>query len=566
MPQRKISQHYAVFKQNLLDFIHTPRFRAIFVFGVCLYLVALFALLRGNAYYLDDWVRSMNRQGFSGFSRYMATFLVEVLNLFDGILDISPLYQLLGICFITLASMAILYALNGGFSFWGVIALAPLGLSPYFLQNISYRFDCATMSFALLCACLPFIFRKNLAVFCAVSVVCLVFSYLSYQAANSVYVVICLFFTFVMIVENLNKKHILAFVLSCAGSFVLASGIYKVIFVRKTDINSYASDKMLSFSEMFGGGGGIYANINTYFHRLLSDMAWSPFIFIFCAPCVFFVLICCFGEFARESKNTKASLLGKSCIFICAILFLGVSLNLSFGAYLVLEKPIFAPRVFNGIGAFVAVLCLFCLRYSQNGKVFKFLGRAFALVLAYQCVLYANAYGNALTKQQEYTMFRANLLINDLIKIKPNPTYTTHLQDRRNPNKWWHKWKKPKLLKDYDTIIFIKGTIGYTPTAQELVRRYAITKALLPIHLGEDFTAPAVLQVYKIPYAIETFSEQSYQECTKKATKSARDSTTDSSAKVLLENPYHRIETYQAKESKNDTPKTCLIVTLKPSE
>lgn len=258
MPQRKskISQHYVVFKQNLLDFIHTPRFKAVFVFGVCLYLVALFALLRGNAYYLDDWVRSMNRQGFSGFSRYMATFLVEVLNLFDGILDISPLYQLLGICFLTLASMAILYALNGGFSFWGIIALAPLGLSPYFLQNISYKFDCATMSFALLCACLPFIFRKNLAVFCAVSVACLVFSYLSYQAANSVYIVLCLFFAFVMMIENFstNKKHIFSFVLSCVGSFVLASVIYKVIFVRKTDINSYASDKMLSFSEMFGGG------------------------------------------------------------------------------------------------------------------------------------------------------------------------------------------------------------------------------------------------------------------------------------------------------------------------
>lgn len=290
-------------------------------------------------------------------------------------------------------------------------------------------------------------------------------------------------------------------------------------------------------------------------------MAWSPFIFIFCGLCVFFVLIAVFGNFA---KNTDMP--SKIYILICAILFLGVSLGLSFGAYLVLEKPIFAPRVFNGIGAFVALLCLFCLKYSQNRKGFKILGKAFALILAYQCVLYANAYGNALTKQQEYTMFRANLLINDLIKIKPNPTYTTHLQDRRNPNKWWHKWKKPKLLKDYDTIIFIKGTIGYTPTAQELARRYAITKALLPIHLGEDFTTPAVLQVYKIPYAIETFSEQSYQECTKKVAESAKDSTPDSSAKILLENPYHKIETYQAKESKNDTQKTCLIVTFKPSE
>lgn len=321
-------------------------------------------------------------------------------------------------------------------------------------------------------------------------------------------------------------------------------------------------------------------------------MAWSSFIFIVCALCVFFVIVCCFGGCAgesRKSKSAKATLLGKIYIFVCAILFLGVSGVLSFGAYLVLEKPIFAPRVFNGIGAFVALLCLFCLKYSKNGKISKFLGRAFALVVAYQCILYANAYGNALTKQQEYTMFRANLLINDLLKIKPNPIYTTYLQDRRNPNKWWHKWKKPKLVKDYDTIIFIKGTIGYVPTAQELARRYAITNRLLPIHLGEEFTTPAVLQVYKIPYGIESFSEQSYQEC-----KGAKSNNIDSSIadfadfsvvdfgvknpstekysienpseEILLETPYHKIQT--TKEPKNNTanPKTCLIVTLKPSE
>ena len=138
---------------QIRDFIGTPKFKNIFIFGFLLYFIALFALFRGNIYYVDDWGRTLYGSGWDNFSRFVATLLVKILG-FGSILDISPIYQFCGIGLMVISSMIILYAFNAyatnkNFTYWGMLALLPLGLSPYFLENLSYKFDSFSMSFAV---------------------------------------------------------------------------------------------------------------------------------------------------------------------------------------------------------------------------------------------------------------------------------------------------------------------------------------------------------------------------------------------------------------------------------
>lgn len=37
------------------DFFRQPHFKQVFIFGIFVYGVALFALIRGDVYYIDDW-------------------------------------------------------------------------------------------------------------------------------------------------------------------------------------------------------------------------------------------------------------------------------------------------------------------------------------------------------------------------------------------------------------------------------------------------------------------------------------------------------------------------------
>ncbi|MGX2983847.1 hypothetical protein, partial [Helicobacter sp. 23-1045] len=59
-----------------VDFIKTPNFAKAFLWGIALYAIALFALLRGDIYYADDWLNSVN-DGYWNWSRYFATFMLS---------------------------------------------------------------------------------------------------------------------------------------------------------------------------------------------------------------------------------------------------------------------------------------------------------------------------------------------------------------------------------------------------------------------------------------------------------------------------------------------------------
>ena len=503
------------------DFISAPNFKSELIWGVVLYLIALFALLCGDIYYADDLNRAISDYGGNYYNRYFTEFiLTKALTLGKGTLDISPLPQILGVVFVVLSAMILLYLIRKKFDFIGIVASLPLGLSPHFLQNLSYKFDALTMSLALFFAVLPFLFQRQARIFCAVSVVCLLLMFMIYQAANATYIILSLYFALFATSQNLKSR--LKFLLLCALNLIFASLIYG-LFIDNTNLgigDAYATHEIAR--DFFTR---VASNIAQYFATIFSDFKQTPYIWLIALNCTLFVL---------NYKNRR----------IYALLFLALGLCASYGLYLVLEAPLFHPRAFYGFNTLIALICIANVSYFAESNVFchserseesqknnrvssvallpqndnflfkilRLLSRATVLITAYFLISFANIYGNALTKQDEYLDFRAKALLSDLSNVIPRGA----------------------------TITIDISKIGNAKVAQRFYDKYGFYLVIPQLARQDDFWFNMKLRHLNAPYNLNNDEMCNFMQ-------------ENFGSEVIFKNAYHTIERV----------KSCYIVTLK---
>lgn len=104
-----------------------------------LYLIGISAIVRANVPYIDDVRRMASGQRNFGFGRKLADALAVLVHADKIARDVSPLTQLLAVCFLAAAGCIVIHLVTEkrGFDLWPVIAVLPLGLSPYFLECLS---------------------------------------------------------------------------------------------------------------------------------------------------------------------------------------------------------------------------------------------------------------------------------------------------------------------------------------------------------------------------------------------------------------------------------------------
>ena len=420
------------------DFINAPSLAKAFICALFLYAIALFALIRGDIYYYDDWINSVN-DGVWNWSRHLSNVILGGIASFGkGTLDSSPLLQIMGVCFVVISSLILLYLIRGKFDLIGIIASLPLGLSPHFLQNLSFKFDSLTMGMALFFAIAPFLFQKNMRVFCAVSVILLLCAFMCYQAANGTYIILSLYFAFsAYFLQNRSFKQSAGFLGICAVNLIIATLIYGLMINDSVMGigNSYASHEMLPLNLSFFPA--LAQNLATYATTIFSDLQSTAFIWLVAINCAIFVI-----NIAIHANRPKM------LSIFSATAFLALGFALSFGLYLVLQKPLFAPRAFYGFNAFVAIIGIANVSllqldsikstHSAPPRLQKFIYYAsfvVAIIMAYFLISFANIYGNALKKQDEYLDFRARLLLNDFGKVIPhNPNIMINIEAFVNDN------------------------------------------------------------------------------------------------------------------------------------
>ena len=373
-----------------------------FIFIFAMFIIGIFTIIRANYSYIDDMGRAV--QGYNhldNWSRFLSGALAVFVHANPTLMDISPLPQIFACLILAFGAFIFAYTATKGKLTWlSCIAVLPIGLSPYFLENLTFKFDAPYMALAVVFGIIPFIFINNKKAFVTVSFLSVLGTCLTYQSASGVYIVLTIFFAYLFYYENSwSLKKVFSFFIMSGLSYVLALMVFRVFFMV-TDV-SYASTGMFGLSEI---GLGCFSNMKKYLLYLYADLGRSVFFFFF----ILTTLSCLLRVFQAKSK--------KVFLFIFMIVSLVLMVSLSFGAYLALKTPLWNPRAFAGIGVVLAAFCMLAI-CNENKSVLHKCSGIIVTIFCYTMLVFAVCYGNTVMQQKEFNFLRTTLLVADLTDI-----------------------------------------------------------------------------------------------------------------------------------------------------
>ena len=308
-----------------------------------IYFIALLSLFRANFNYIDDLGRvAQGYRNWINWSRFISQELSVLINTQKILTDISPLTQLIAILIIALAGVIIIYTFTEKktVQLSMIAAVVPLGLSPWFLECFSYKFDSPYMALSVLASVIPFIFwQKDFHKFIGLSVLGILVMDTTYQAASGIYIIEVLFLCFYKWMYGTRAKDCAIWLSSAAGSYVMAMIIYRFALMRPaTDYVSTNSVGVNSLPYL------LIHNATQYLKTIYFDCnkAW---IILFVLIAVSYIIL----TVLKSRKN-------KIFTFFMVLAIVIISTALSYGGYLALAKPLYAPRALYGFSFYVTLI------------------------------------------------------------------------------------------------------------------------------------------------------------------------------------------------------------------
>ena len=402
-----------------------------------IYLLGTLTIIRANISYKDDiWRSATGDSVWYSVNRYVSELCSIFVHGGTNITDISPLPQLLAILILSISSVLLVYVVcNRKITVIRLIASIPLGLSPFFLECISFKFDSPYMALSILASIIPFLLinRRKAFIFC--SIVSLLVMCMTYQASAGVYllVVIILSFQYLNRQEKTNKE-ILCFLGSAVFSYCIALLFFRFFLMKSESNVTFPVPHIIS---------GFLINIKNYAMYINKDLGliWKiGIVFVI----LFFIL-----------KSTYKSAKRKLFSFFVSILVICISFILSYGISSLLVVPDLTPRTFLGFGVFLAIMCVYVV--SDYKKIATIL----VIALNWCFFVFAFSYGNALADQARYAEFRVGILLHDLSVIYPDT--------------------------DGEVLsIQIENTIDFAPTIKNISKNYRVIERLMVRRLDVD--------------------------------------------------------------------------------
>lgn len=371
---------------------------AIAVAGVGLfYYICYFKVIGADFYYGDDFWRSYDgSRSWIGYSRYISEFLSILIHGNVYLSDIAPLTQFIAILVMALTTVLFAAVLrDGAVSLTALLPCSLLFISPFFSQNFSYRFDSPYMALAAFFPVVPFLFMAKRRAFFFVSVVSIILCCMCYQAGSSIFILLAMYFVLSMWRRNEPGTRVAGFAGISAAAFLCAMLLFKILYMNTLENSADSNSSTVIMLS------AVPRNIAAYAKNTLPLFggAWTK--------C--FLFLSFVGFIVAAVSNAKR---GRFQSLIATILFVGVGFVLSFGPYLVFERPLFAPRALMGFNMLVALICA-----EAFGTTFKKLRVLPVCCLIYGCVVFLYAYGTSLAEQKEHQQFRTEKLLADLGRL-----------------------------------------------------------------------------------------------------------------------------------------------------
>lgn len=403
-----------------------------------IFLVGIIALLRTNYSYIDDAARvARGYKDWDNFSRFLSNFFSTFIHAGNYLTDVSPLPQIIAALLMGLSAAVLIYVIseNKKFSWWNILAVIPLGLSPYFLQCFSYKYDSPYMALSVFASIFPLLFMKHkkivyfLASFIGILMVCT-----TYQAATGIFPLLVLLISFRRWNNNEKSKDIIKFIILSASAY-LAGLIFFMLFIYQPIESSYValpSSLSIDYIKL------AIKNLAQYFIYVFIDFK-RQWLFLIALICIGFVYVC--------TVNSKRK---KILAFFVSILTLIAMSLLTFGLYPLLTDPLYEVRAMYGVGAFLASVAV-TVSSSKKAYLFKIL----CVGLSWIFFVFGFTYANALNEQSKYADFRMTAVIEDLNELDVMKT-------------------------DSIKTMQITGTIGYSPVIKNMPSSSKMLIRLMP--------------------------------------------------------------------------------------
>ncbi len=435
------------------------RHRSIFLASLALYFLVLWPILRADRFYIDDLGRSLS--GYLGWGkdgRPLSNVVMEVLNLGTPLTDLSPLPQLL--CLAIFAYLAVAVAKR--FDIPGVwrapLIVAPMIASPFFLENLSYKFDSLTMSLAVGFAAMTVLAIPYRGVRLLLGAMALIASLCLYQPAFNVFLIFCIAEVTFAQMQQARLSVIGRLIGVRLLQAVLALGTYKLIAANGVR-GEYAS----RHAEMSGVPGlleTLSRNLSAYASYVMGGLA-SPFGYSLLAILGLGLLLTALIA-VRYVIKTYGTLgvPGRTATIIAAILLPLLLAVAVWGPMLALSAPVLVPRVMVGVGALATVALLLFATLVSRSKLPGKWQTAVVGIPVYSLIAFASVYGNTLGLQKEYEQRISAQITDDLSELQATDGVVRYL---------------------------LQGHADRPAVALHNIRKFPLLTALVPVHLTEGW-------------------------------------------------------------------------------
>ncbi|BDU19069.1 hypothetical protein DYGSA30_05260 [Dyella sp. GSA-30] len=434
-----------------------------------LYSFVIFPILRADQYYNDDLKRALVGHGsWDATGRPLTTLLMRMLQAYDpAMVDISPLTQMGAV--LILAWTGVLIARRYVFASPWIAALAafPLGAQPFFLENLSYKFDALSMSLAIFFALLPIVMLGQSRQRWWLGIASIFVSLDFYQAATNAYLVFVILDVLLGQLEGKTPRQLIRQFASRALQAGLAMLLYQLII--GVHINGWVrmhSEKIHSLQQLPLVASN-FVDFYTYVAASFSEqwqLYFSPILLSMLAlPAIVSV------RYALRVDVATARI--RVALFAAGLLTPLAALACALGPMLILEKPLFVPRVLIGFGALLAAGLILAQAALRQWRVSDKWALAVGGILALGMCVIASAYGNALREQKNYETRIAAHLADDLAGLKGDGIIDTFMLD---------------------------GSAGYSPVTAHVASQFPIIYQLISPYLSAEdrFHSHAFLSYY----------------------------------------------------------------------
>jgi hypothetical protein len=436
----------------------TPR-RHVFIAALLLYALVIWPIIHADRFYIDDLGRA--RSGYLGWTsdgRPLSNLVVETLNLGAPISDLSPLPQLLALLLLAYLAVTLARKFNIPGTWRAPLILAPLAANPFFLENLSYKFDVLPMTLATALSCMAVTaiprtkWRGLLGSLALLATLCL------YQPALNVFLVLVVA-EFVLAQRELQPMRQIAKTLAtrCA-QLLLALVVYlEVIAVTVKGHYALAHGAIASASTLADTAHRNLAGFWGYVLDLLPGLWAKPLLLSIAAGVL--VGVCWSARYL--ALGWRAASIPVRLGMIAGVALPPLALVVApWGPMLALEAPVYAPRVAIGFGALGATGLLFMWTALERIRMASRWQVTVLTVPVYGLLTFCFVYGASLKLQKDFENRVATQVSADLSRISAQHAVVAYS---------------------------LHGSLGHAVLVRHTIRKYPLIARLVPVHLTEGW-------------------------------------------------------------------------------